>query len=97
MITRGDDEVETPYILDVRVAYDRRRGSPPSNYSLADFKLGHGNVKVETSPDESEVLEMSGNRLTIRIDDLDFETAVLGFDERRDLYVDIRPKELNDA
>lgn len=91
-VHKGDAEAELPAVLDIRVAYDRRRGSSLKNYSKGDFRLDRNPIVMEPPPHGIEVLERAENRLVVRILDDDFHLTVTGFDERRDLYVDVRPR-----
>ena len=90
-VTRGAPEAAIPVLLEIVVAYDRRRGSPLKKYSATDFRLDERpiTVKIEGAKDEERIK----NRLVVRVTDAEFRVSVTGFDENRDLFVDVNAKE----
>lgn len=79
-------------MIEIKVAYDVRRGSALKKYDSADFLLGKQGVGV-TDKRGVTVLSETENRLLIQIDDTNFRCVVAGFDTERDLYIDARAKE----
>jgi hypothetical protein len=82
----GEGGSEPPEVLDIRVAYNIRRGNPLSKYNPADFRVDQAPIKFNPEPKGVDI-ECSENRIVARIRDSDFRLHVTGFDERRDLYV----------
>lgn len=80
--------------LDMRIAYDIRKGNPLRKYDRADFEVGKGPIRLTPEPKGIQILEMGANRIVAQIDDLDFRLSVCGFDQNRDLYVRVTPKDL---
>jgi len=94
-VVRGDAGTKPPAKLDVRVAYDLRRGNPLNKYHPADFKVGKGDVRIEEH-DGMKILKQEDNRLLIAIHDPDFRLTVAGFDQKRDLFVNVKLEEEED-
>lgn len=90
-VTRGEQEALTPAFLRIAVAYDRRRGSPLKKYASADFRTNEAPIKVETQG--AKATEKQMNKILVKITDPDFRVTVSGFDENRDLFVDVEAKE----
>lgn len=93
-ITRGHPEALLPAVLEISVAYDRRRGSPLKKYVPADFRINEAPIKLESVG--AKFGERQKNRLVVNIQQPDFNITVAGFDENRDLFVDVQVKEAND-
>ena len=93
----GEPGTTPPARLDIRMAYDIRRGSPLKKYHKADFQVDKKPIELRPEPRGVRVLERSENRLLVAIDDADFSLHLTGFDENRDLYVRIMPKEAEDG
>lgn len=88
-VVTGTEAAKTPAKLRIRLGYDVRRGNPIANYDELDFVLGEGGV----DPKEvfgASITHMSGNELILLATRDDFRVEVTGFDERRDLVVDVR-------
>ncbi len=81
----SEDGAQPPRQLDIRVAYNVRRGSPLKRYSPADFELDKQPVQLES--EGLRLDECSENRMLVTVEDRNFGLHVTGFDERRDLYV----------
>lgn len=86
-VTQGTNPVDIPSILVVRVAYDRRRGNPWKKYDPADFMVTESPIRVEWTG--LEQIDRSLNILRFNIINTEFRLTVKGFDENRDLIVDI--------
>jgi hypothetical protein len=84
----GDRRSERPQKIEVKVAYDRRNGSPLRKYSAEDFDLNAAPIKFIAEGVEIEFL--AGNQMMMHITDATFDLAVTGFDANRDLYLDVK-------
>lgn len=93
-ITRGHPDAQLPAVLEIAVAYDCRRGSPLKKYVPADFRINEAPIKIECIG--AKVGERQKNQLVVNIQNPDFNITVAGFDENRDLFVDVQAKEAND-
>ncbi len=93
-ITKGQIGAPIPTEIRIAVAYDRRRGSPLVKYSSADFKMNEAPLVIEVSGGQVTIQQL--NRLVVRITEPDFRVKVAGFDENRDLFVDVDAKEAMD-
>ena len=93
-ITHGEKGAELPAALEIAVAYDRRRGSPLKKYAAADFKLNEAPITVET--EGAKAGERHLNRMVVKVTQPEFKVTVTGFDENRDLFVDVKAKEAED-
>ena len=93
-ITRGHPDAPLPAILEISVAYDRRRGNALDKYVPADFKINEAPIKTESVG--AKVGERQKNRLIATIQKPEFSITVAGFDENRDLVVDVQAKEASD-
>lgn len=91
----GIESESPPDQVDIRVAYDVRRGRALSHYDEADFKIGHNGVSI-TNQEGVELLSAERNLMSLKIKDPLFRCAVTGFDLERDLYIDARGKEVSD-
>ncbi|MEQ9408016.1 MAG: hypothetical protein RIK87_09835 [Fuerstiella sp.] len=91
----GDRRSERPECIDVRVAYDRRNGSPLRKYAAHDFDLARR--PIEVSAVGADVEFIAGNQMLISVREDAFEVAVTGFDVNRDLYLDVRQRVESDA
>jgi hypothetical protein len=88
----GVNGTTPPPQIDIKVAYDVRRGSALRNYDKSDFRIGKNGVKLIDLVGVT-VLSAAENLLSLQIDDPDFRCTLSGFDVERDLYVDARAKE----
>ena len=95
-VSKGDDGA-MPSTLDIRVAYDIRRGNPLKRYNEADFDLGKEPILLQPDPTGIEILEREGNRIKAKITDPDFGLHVVGFDHRRQLYVRVTASGVDDG
>jgi hypothetical protein len=92
-VTRGDAGTTPPARLSIRVAYDVRRGNPLRKYNTADFRVNSNTIKLEPPPDGLRVVTKEENRIVVDILDPDFRITVAGFDELRDLFVNVKIEE----
>jgi hypothetical protein len=88
-----DDVSSLPRILEIRAAYDVRRGNPLKRYRTSDFRVEAPPIRFEPPPRGVELLEYRENRIVLEILDPRFSLHLAGFDPRRDLYVRVEPKE----
>jgi hypothetical protein len=97
-IVSSEEVADFPVQLEVKCAYDTRKGSPLKKYEVAlkskapDFRLGYNGVKVNEKAG-AEIVGQENNLLRIKIIQAEFRVVVTGFDENRDLFVDARMEE----
>ncbi len=96
-IRPGPVPMKEPFILEIRVAYDVRRGNPLLNYNISDFDLSKDPIKFEPKPQGVKIISVEENTICIEVMNPDFRFTVVGFDEKRDLYVRTGLKEELDA
>jgi hypothetical protein len=84
-VTRGSQGAPMPPFLDIRVAYDIRRGNPLRKYDIADFRLEDLNVNSSGLV----ISRRTGNQMIVAVQQPDFQVGVSGFDEQRDLFVKV--------
>ncbi len=95
VVRNGDaDAVVRPKILAIRAAYHVRRGNPFKKYHPADFDFCEG---METHVEGAALLEKKQNELRVKIDHAEFRMEVTGFDPNRDVRVEVRQEEDDDA
>lgn len=92
-ITQGAKGSVAPAALSVVVAYDRRRGSALKKYVPMDFKLEAAPILVET--EDATITDRGGNRMIAQPSAPEFRIKVTGFDENRDLFIDVRAKQID--
>lgn len=81
-------EIKLPIQAMVRVAYDTRRGNPFSRYHQLDFNLADTALHVDIAG--GVITERIQNKIKATIEKPDFSLNVTGFDQHRDIIVDIR-------
>lgn len=86
-IVSGDPDAPIPKRLDIRVAYDVRRGDPLSKYDPADFRLDKPPITWSADDDSAEVESAELGRMKVVVRKPRFRLDVTGFDLNRDLYV----------
>jgi hypothetical protein len=95
-ITPGRDGAAAPGIIEVRVAYDVRRGDPFRKYDPADFELAERGKGAYTEFSGLRPMIVSENKARYEVISSDFRLSVTGFDMNRDLILKIHtPGELN--
>jgi hypothetical protein len=82
-----------PHSLDIRMAYDVRRGSPLKRYNEADFQVNLPPIRIQHMA--SNVKEASGNHLIVELLGPEFRVEVSGFDTERELFVKVIAVEAN--
>jgi len=95
-ITRGDVGTKPPAKLSIQVAYDLRRGSPLRRYNVADFRLNQSPISLNPAPVGLKLLSREENQLHVEVIDPDFCLTVVGFDEKRDLFVNVKMENESD-
>ena len=95
-ILPGSQPPQTPYLIEVRCAYDLRAGNPLKLWDPADFTLGSTDVPV-TCDGEARLLKLKENWALLRIDGPAFHARFQGFDVNRDVYVRADVREPGDA
>lgn len=91
-VGRGHKDAPAPALLRIAAAYDRRTGSPLKKYSSEDFDFDQAPISIESIG--ATVLTKKFNRILIRVDDSNFKVTATGFDENRDLFLDVRVEEV---
>jgi hypothetical protein len=87
-IVPGGDGAQMPDLLDIKVAYDVRRGNPLKKYDKADFELVKSPIKLGES-DGVELVNSGLNHLVVKVLQPKFSLSVTGFDKNRDLVVKV--------
>lgn len=93
-ITSAAQPAPVPFRVNVKVAYDVRRGNPMKKYSTSDFQLQSRDMKIEVDPPKAVKAAKKGNRLEFEVVNPEFSVTVTGFDENRQIIVDARPEKL---
>lgn len=88
-ISPGETKIASPLKLKIEVAYHIRRGNSTSKYHPSDFQLDHSPVRFQDSLQGVSVIGVRNNRMVVNITDPDFQMQVTGFDEKRDLVVNL--------
>ena len=83
--------------VEIRTAYDTRRGSPLSKYRIEDFRLDEPPIDCQESG--CEITEIVDNRIVGKVVEPDkFRIVVTGFDSNRQIYVQAdRTEDQSDA
>lgn len=95
-IRPGTPGAPLPQLLDIRVAYDVRRGNPLRKYHTADFDLGSAPIR-QANAKGLVVQSAAENQMLVAVQNPDFYIDVTGFDEERDLYVKAVVKDVADV
>lgn len=97
-VLKGDAGAPPPDILDIRVAYDVRKGNALTKYDKADFQFGKSPIQFAPDTAGVEVLGSELNRMRVKVTAPDFRVSVTGFDGNRDLLVRVtlKKEELDD-
>lgn len=96
-IRPGDPGATLPPGLDIRVAYDVRRGNPLKKFHAADFDISQMPIHLSDQLKGIEVKSADGNRMFVAVQSPDFLLNVTGFDPNRDLYVKVQVREEENA
>lgn len=85
-----------PDMLEIRVAYGVRKGSPFSKYVRSDFDFSNNEIKVELL--NCECKHADGNSLKLSPLNKEFSVKVTGFDTaHRDLHIDLKESDTDDV
>lgn len=90
-IRPGDPEAVLPSLIQVKVAYDVRKGNPLRKYNEADFEIGTKPIQCDASG--AKIVSAEANYLLFEVLGPEFNVQVTGFDADRDLYVRATAKE----
>lgn len=93
-VRNGDMNAPPPSVLLIRAAYQVRRGNPFKKYHPADFDFSQ---LIQTRLTGATALEKKENRLRVIIDSSDFRIEITGFDPKRDVRVEVRQEEDENA
>ncbi len=96
-VRAGDQGAAPPANIEIRVAYDVRRGKPLNKYHEADFDLADMQTLKHQNTRGVKVAKAERNRLLVTPTAPDFNLEVTGFDADRDLYICAEAKEAPDA
>lgn len=83
-----------PAAVQVRAAYEIDGGNPFRMHHPVDFDFSKG-TGCDLELKGLTVQTVTANRIILRVDDPNFELTATGFDQNRDLVIDVRP--LHDA
>jgi hypothetical protein len=84
-VLKGSDTASPPEWLQIRIAYNVRRGNPLKKYNLEDFTVESLNIL----PQGIEISRKVRNEILAQVVDPDFALTVTGFDENRDVFVKV--------
>jgi hypothetical protein len=96
-ICAGEPEAELPQLLDIRAAYDVRRGNAFKKYDAADFDFKDGSFELEPPPQGVEIRSRDKNHMLLEVLEPNFRLTVVGFDANRDLCVNVQVRENENA
>ncbi len=95
VVRNGDmNGAPPPKALLIRAAYHVRRGNPFKKYHPADFDFSKA---MKTQIKGATAREKKENRLRVKIDSKEFRIEVAGFDPKRDVRVEVRRQEDDNA
>jgi hypothetical protein len=100
VVRNGDDGAAPPKSLLIRAAYQVRRGNPFKKYHPADFDFCPQVpllARMKVCLEGATVLEQKENRLKVRISGEGFRIEVVGFDPKRDVRVEVKRQEDENA
>jgi hypothetical protein len=87
-LTKSKNEFTPPLNIRIQCAYDTRKGNPFTSYELHDFNLANSEFIISSRG--CAVNGRQENKIELTIQHNDFEFEVTGFDQLRDLIVDIK-------
>lgn len=90
-LTRGDRPLSSGAIVTVQCAYGVARGSAFAKWSPLDFELKDSKFKCTASGVND--IERLGNVITFKVTNPEFEFRITGFDQIRDIELDIKVRE----
>ena len=98
-ISGPNTEINKPRVYRLKVAYDIAGASKAKalkKYHRNDFDLGSNKTKDFIEASNVKGLKASGQNIIFAAVSNDFELKVTGFDERRDVIVDVKSEEYSD-
>jgi hypothetical protein len=81
----GLTAADLPLLVNVKAAYEIRRGNPFGSYHRSDFEFEREPIAVSADAAKVSAIAGTGNLLSFQVDADDFEVQVTGFDPHRDL------------
>lgn len=96
-ILPSNSKISSPHQLDIRIAYDLRRGNPLKKYNTADFEMDKEPIRLDPKPKNLDIVRQDENRIVVAVNDPEFALHVTGFDERRQLYIKAVLREVADG
>lgn len=96
-IVCGDVDTVSPARLDIRLAYDVRKGNPLKKYDPADFRVQSHPIRIDPATKNVSLTTLNDNHIVGEIRDADFVLTITGFDKNRDLFIKARIEEEVDA
>lgn len=96
-IVCGDVDTVSPARLDIRLAYDVRKGNPLKKYDPADFRVQSQPIRIDPATKNVSLTTLNDNHIVGEIRDADFVLTITGFDKNRDLFIKARIEEDVDA
>jgi hypothetical protein len=91
-VCQGDAPPQTPYVVEIRCAYDVRDGNPLKKWDRADFVLGRSSNPV-TCTGAARVSVVRDNIVLLIIEGPEYAAELKGFDVNRDVFVRAEIKE----
>ena len=76
-----------PKYLEVKVAYDTRRGHPLNKYTTSDFKIDESPIRQYPKSKNINVIALRENTILLEVLDEEYSFHLTGFDQNRQLYV----------
>lgn len=89
-VTKGEKAINFPCTMDIHVAYVTNSGKSLRKYEPADFKLQEAPIIFDKNLKDLNIKEIKDNKISVIITGEDFTISVRGFDQRRDLYIDVK-------
>lgn len=84
--------ITEPLKIKIELAYDVRSGNPLNSYSIFDFEVDKDPIRLEPPPQGLEVVRQERNIIEVKLLEPDFRISVVGFDTKRDLYINAKKK-----
>ncbi len=95
-VCQGEAPPPTPYVVEIRCAYDVRSGNPLKKWDQADFVLGAG-ANLIICAGAAKVSVLRNNTLHLVVEGPEYEVGLKGFDVNRDVFVRAEIKEPGNA
>jgi hypothetical protein len=95
-VTHGTSPPGSPFLVEVRCAYETRNGNALRKWDPADFRIGGTELPVVTTG-SARVSAAKENYIVLVVTGPEFSAQVSGFDVSRDLYVRAQVREASGA